>query len=346
MQSLLGQFYNKIKGSQEDIASESLTYILKNSISARKTINQIVNIDTGLNFSDLSYSVQNVGKELERPDISGKDESGKEVLLIEAKFWASLTNNQPNGYLKRLSNDTGLIFLVPKLRVRVVFEEVIRRIKESYSELEINLENHIIKINISNQYILIKDWNEILNAVKLKLVQENNQSLVSDIDQVIGFVDIIDKNSFQPITDNDLSPQIPKKINSYFDIVDKVVDELKKRTNNVNTKGLTIGQSKNYYRRYFVFGNFGLGIGLMLGFWSEYADTPFWLSIKMIEHSEWIVNENLKQKCEKIAFQLNIKLVEKENEIFLSLKPKLYETEDIVVNDLANQITKIHEKLI
>jgi hypothetical protein len=34
MQSLLGQFYNRIKGSQEDIASESLTYILKKSIRA------------------------------------------------------------------------------------------------------------------------------------------------------------------------------------------------------------------------------------------------------------------------------------------------------------------------
>ncbi len=32
MQSLLGQFYNRIRGSQEDIASESLVYILKQSI--------------------------------------------------------------------------------------------------------------------------------------------------------------------------------------------------------------------------------------------------------------------------------------------------------------------------
>ena len=113
MQSLLGQFYNRIKGSQEDIASESLTYILKKSIRARQSINQIVKLNTGLEFSDLSYQTQRVGDKLERPDISGIDVNGKETLLIEAKFWAALTSNQPNTYLKRLSDNTVLIFLVP-----------------------------------------------------------------------------------------------------------------------------------------------------------------------------------------------------------------------------------------
>ena len=118
MQSLLGQFYNRIKGSQEDIASESLAYILKKSIRARQTINQIVNLNTGLKFSDLSYKTQNVGDKLERPDISGINENGEEVLLIEAKFWASLTSNQPNEYLNRLTDNSILIFLVPSLRLR------------------------------------------------------------------------------------------------------------------------------------------------------------------------------------------------------------------------------------
>jgi hypothetical protein len=39
MESLLGQFYTRIKGSQEDIASESLTYILQRSVKAKNTIN-------------------------------------------------------------------------------------------------------------------------------------------------------------------------------------------------------------------------------------------------------------------------------------------------------------------
>ena len=109
MNSLLGQFYNKIRGSQEDIASEGLVYILKQSLESRMVINQIVKSNTNLNFSDLLFQTQNVGKELERPDISGKDDTGKEVLIIEVKFQASLTINQPNGYLKRLKENKFLL---------------------------------------------------------------------------------------------------------------------------------------------------------------------------------------------------------------------------------------------
>jgi hypothetical protein len=210
MQSLLGQFYNRIKGSQEDIASEGLVYILKQSLESRKVINQIVKVNTDLTFSDLSFQTQNVGKDLERPDISGKDETGKEVLLIEAKFWASLTHNQPNGYLKRLKDNTVLFFLVPTLRTRTVFEEVKSRILEEYQDLEIDTENLKILIKSSNKHIFIKSWNEVLNSIKSKIEQTNNITLLSDLNQIIGLCETIDQNSFQPITDEDLSPKIPK----------------------------------------------------------------------------------------------------------------------------------------
>jgi len=344
MQSLLGQFYNRIKGSQEDIASESLTYILKKSIRARQTINQIVKINTGLNFTDLSYKTQNVGNNLERPDISGIDESGKETLLIEAKFWASLTSNQPNEYLNRLGENTVLIFLVPTLRIRVIYEEVLNRIKEKYSDLETDTENLKIKINQKSKFVIIKSWNEILNAIKSELLQENNQALISDINQIIGFCDTIDNNSFQPIVDSDLSPSIPKKIGSYYDIVDKVVDEVNNRIENSSIKGLQKTPQKYGYRRYFSIDNFGMGMGLKMELWAEYADTPFWISIVETKES-WSSSENFKRGCEKIAFNLNHKLVEINNELFFSLKPKLNETEDIVINDLVNQIILIYKEI-
>lgn len=347
MQSLLGQFYNRIIGSQEDIASESLTYILKKSIRARQTINQIVNLYTGLEFSDLSYQTQNVGDKLERPDISGIDEMGQEVLLIEAKFWASLTSNQPNAYLKRLEDNSVLIFFVPTLRVRAVFDEVLRRIKEEFTDLEIDLENHKIKIIQSTKYILIKNWNEILNAIKSELIQENNQTLISDIDQIIGFCDTIDNNSFQPIIDSDLSPSIPRKIKSYYDIVDKVVDEIKNKRKDASTKGLNRTRHKFGYRRYFSINKFGFGIDLELSLWAGIADTPFWLSISIIDANQknWIRTSKFKRKCEKIGNKLNLHFVDRGNDTLLSLNPKLNMTEDAVIKDLVDKIEHIYKEL-
>ena len=343
MESLLGQFYNRIKGSQEDIASESLTYILRKSAKARLAINQIIELNTGLTLSDLTYRAQNSGDKLERPDISAINENGKEVLLIEAKFWASLTKKQPNEYIKRLKDNSVIIFLVPTLRERVIYEEILFRISQQFSDIERDTENLKIKLNRSNKFILIKSWNKILNTIKTELTQENNQTLISDIDQIIGFCETIDSNSFQPIIDSDLSPEIAKRIISYYDIVDKVVDELKNRNKKVSTKGLQKTPQRFGYVRYFSIESFGMGLFMNMEHWSKYADTPFWLSVVEIRDG-WKTSEKFNRYCEKIAFKLNHNFVDMKSVKF-SLKPKLYETEDLVVDDLANQIEEIYKEI-
>jgi len=345
MQSLLGQFYNRIKGSQEDIASESLTYILDKSIRARQTINQIVKLNTGLEFSDLSYQTQNIGDKLERPDISGTDLNGNEVLLIEAKFWAALTDNQPNTYLTRLKDNSVLIFLVPTLRVRAVFDEVLRRIEKEFENTIIDSRNQKINIVNSNKFVLVKSWNEILNAVKSELIQENNQTLISDIDQIIGFCDTIDSNSFQPIIDSDLSPSIPRKLISYYDIVDKTVDEIKNRVKNSTTKGLNKTRHKYGYRRYFSIDNYGFGLDFEIQLWAKYADSPFWLTI-VDDKSSWLGSDELVRKCQKIAFKYKYAFIKRNKEILFALSPLLNETEDRVINDLSNRIEQIYRDLI
>ena len=55
MQSLLGQFFNRIKGSLEDIASEGLTYILQQSTSARKAISSMIKNDVELELDIQNY---------------------------------------------------------------------------------------------------------------------------------------------------------------------------------------------------------------------------------------------------------------------------------------------------
>lgn len=340
MKSLLGQFYNRIKGSQEDVASESLAYILKNSLRARQAINNIIKVHTGLIFTDLKYKTQKVGTNLERPDITGINEDGKVNLLIEAKFWASLTANQPNTYLQNLPDSSVLIFLVPTLRIRSIFAEVLARVKNGFPDLEVDTENLIIKINPTNKCILIKSWDEILRTIKSELIQENNTGLISDIDQIIGFCNIIDNNSFQPIVDLDLSPSIPKKITAYYDIVDKVVDEITNRIYQASTQGLQRSPQKYGYQRYFTIGDIGFGMSLKMELWAEYADTPFWLSIAETKKS-WKSSDRFLRNCEKVASLQNRKLVEIDNVSFLSLKPLLNETEDNVINDLATQVELI-----
>jgi len=105
---------------------------------------------------------------------------------------------------------------------------------------------------LNNQYILIWSWTEILDLIKaeLKILQETE--LLSDIDQLIGLCEVVDKNSFLPLTEKDLSPNIGKKVNSFYEIVDGVIAELNK-SEHFNNKGLGNGSSRN---KYYVYRNY------------------------------------------------------------------------------------------
>ena len=344
MQSLLGQFYTRIKGSQEDIASESLTYILQHSKSARLAINKIIMSDFGLELEDLNYITQNAGDKLERPDISGFDAEGHEVLILEAKFWASLTENQPLSYLRRLKQNSALIFICPTLRVRSLFNELIKRIKEAQVNFTTNQENNSFRFD-NNKHLKIKTWNEILGMVKLHLVQDNEQALISDIDQIIGFCDTIDSNTFMPIQGDDLSPKYAKRFSSYYDLIDKVADEIRKR-GIADTIGLKATPQRCGYTRYMKTQKFGISLNLKFNYWAEFADTPFWLNIQQIDNKKWKMSHEINKECKKIATQLGYTIYDSRYEgIFFALFPILDKTEDIVIKDFTEKITIIKNSI-
>jgi len=347
MQSLLGQFYTRIRGSQEDIASEGLVYILQRSKGARLAINKILKSDCGIELSDLTYSTQIRGEKLERPDISGFDQSGKETIIFEAKFWSSLTNNQPIAYLNRLKNDSVLVFICPSLRVRSLWDEITKRINATSLNFTMNNESHSIILQ-NTKYLLIKTWDEILGILRVHLSQENNQSLISDIDQIIGFCEIIDSNTFLPIQDDELSPKIPKRISSYYNLIDKIVDELHKR-GKFETTGLHATARRWGYIRYGKVDDFALSFALDFEYWAEFADTPFWIGIKKVAEIEgkieWIVTEALKISCKNFESISGIKLYYKNQMPYFPLFPLEDTTEDLVIRNISEQILTIMDSV-
>lgn len=345
MASLLGQFFNKIKGSQEDIATESLVYILQKSANAREALFNYINIYTGLHFSNLNFSSQIVGENLERPDISGINQNGEEMLIIEAKFWASLTQNQPVEYLNRLNKDTVLLFLCPKLRKTTLNNEIENRLNNQNINYKYSTDKYILD---ANKIIYICDWATILDNVKASLQKNNENILVSDIDQIIGFCEVIDNYSFLPILDNDLSPAIAKRLNSYSDLVDKILDKLRTKID-VNLSGMKATPQKYGYSRYFIINKFAFRLDVDLKLWELIADTPFWLTIKQIENEKWIElgNEN-KLKINEIAHKANIKVYKNpnyENNTCFALTPLLNEVEEAVIEDIVNKIINIVKNL-
>lgn len=333
MESLLGQFYSRIRGSQEDIASTGLSYILNKSKGARDALQNVISNDTGINLPDLKYIAQSIGGNLERPDISGVTTTDEnERLIIEAKFWASLTENQPLEYLKRIGVSSVLLFICPTLRSRSLYSEIKNRVVQI--EIPEKSANDRLIVLPDNKYILIKTWDEILAVIKSNLVQEGSTSLVSDIDQLIGFCKVIDDNSFLPIQSDDLSPKYPRRLMSYCDLIDNLVEELR-NNGKFMTEKLRATPQRDGYVRFGYYEKLALTLYFSMDLWSKNLDTPFWIGFQ--DSKNWATTPQLIESCHKAERLIDTKIFQKDR-IYFPIFPKLDVTEDIVIKDMANQI--------
>ena len=93
--SLLAHLTKNFAPHPENVAMEALGHILAHSASARSGLTSIL---SGTGISEyLSYRTQQAeGAALARPDLTERDAQGRNIVLVEAKFWAGLTDNQPN----------------------------------------------------------------------------------------------------------------------------------------------------------------------------------------------------------------------------------------------------------
>jgi hypothetical protein len=130
--SLLADLATLLARSPEDVATEALVLILNRSPSALAAMNRQL---LGWAMDHLEpiarWRTQVVGSDEARTDAEGKDAAGRLQVIIESKFWAGLTPNQPLTYLARLKEPHGIVlFVVPESRIGVLALELTERLPD------------------------------------------------------------------------------------------------------------------------------------------------------------------------------------------------------------------------
>lgn len=127
---LLAHIAKKFVPSQhENIASESLAYVLRRSSSSRAALIHLLRSLGARLPEDLTFRTQAHGTDEAIPDIAGEDVRGIQTVILEAKFWAGLTESQPVGYIQRLRDQGGttLVVIAPSQRAELLWTELTRR---------------------------------------------------------------------------------------------------------------------------------------------------------------------------------------------------------------------------
>ena len=337
--SLLAHLYPRIKGSQEDVATFSLAYILEQSSLLNNSFTKLICKRMCLDISDsISYRCQDTDRNFGRPDIAGYCK-GQLKLLLEAKFYAGLTDNQPISYIMRLQDidESGLLFICPKSRVISLWDKL-KRESANAGFIETPVSEFTVKYGKTRLSII--SWGEIL-AELIRVAAERDPEHLDDLRQLEGFCEKIESESFVPFRPEELGAQTAKDIDRYYQVIDETHKLLQTHKEwEPQTKGLRSAPKWQGYTQYICMKKYGVSVDFIRSLWKSptSVETPFWCSIRMIIDGKWMVTD----KITGYISSLDSKMQEEFYGCpYIALIPKPYSTIDELAEDLAEQVLKI-----
>jgi hypothetical protein len=290
-QTLFGELALRLSSHPENVATEALLYLLDRHASAWQSLRDYLNGTMVYLPDSLIFRSQVWSEEIAQPDLLGIDEHGKNALIIEAKFWAGLTENQPVTYLMGLPPGSPGILLVlcPEKRIKLLWEKLLARVLEASLApgQTTRLESGFIYCHIGEQHLMVAlSWSQLLGVLRREADKENDAALLSDATQLKGLCDRMDSQAFLPLRPEHLGADLGMRVQHFADLVDDVVSEMVIH-HGADTKGLTTGGKQSTYGRYFRVGEFALFFKYSPSLWARHGETPFWLRVKHVTEDGW-----------------------------------------------------------
>lgn len=282
--TLLGNLVPRITNRVEDAAVEALGYILGESKASLAALNSLVRTD-GVNMPEIvRIRTQESGEDRTRPDLSGFDKDGKERLLIEAKFWAGLTDNQPDAYLNRLLDDgpTALLFVVPRVRIPSLWPELQRR---TGKELGPNVRDEATPnaaVNGTEKRLLMVSWDSLLYGMAERSKADNEPpEIYSDVQQLLGLAQRMDSSAFLPLCSEELNSSIARRYFHFYRLFIDAIDRLYPE-GAISWMG-SISNTSESCGRYVTISGIRAWFGIHYPLWAEGGsdDTPLWLRLEV-----------------------------------------------------------------
>ena len=223
---ILGHLAQRFAVSEENLATEALTWLLGRSAAARAAMVGLVR-SVGVHVPDELTFIGQVGSaDTGRPDVVGPDASSRERLLIEAKFAAALTTQQPSGYLKRLPADVDgmLLVVAPAVRRATLWVELLRAVPERVpaapSPSAVPAAG-VLSVKTGAQTTLaLVSWRDLVSRVLDALRTADESLLARDAEQLLALTETMDSTAFAPLRPGDLDTRTARQIAQLHLIID------------------------------------------------------------------------------------------------------------------------------
>ena len=188
---LLADLAIMMSTSPEDVATKGLELLLGRSPAASAAMNRLLvewrGGQAGIPVS--RWASQVVAADTSRTDLEGFSDTGATVAILENKFWAGLTDNQPAGYLQRLKESSGVLaFVVPDSRVRIMAHELSLRLEALHRTPcdEHSIGDTVLLRNTNQPTVVVTGWSAVLGALGSAMESAAEYANHADLKQLQG----------------------------------------------------------------------------------------------------------------------------------------------------------------
>ena len=298
--SLLAHLAYKFSGQTETTATEALGYILSRSEAARNALRDTLKIGGADIGSIARVQTEVADKKLGRIDLAVYDEANEERVLIEAKFWASLTDKQPSKYLNRLPNDgkpSALLFVAPEARLEPLWPEICGRARTEFA-MDMGAETGGLRtatIAGSARRLMLTSWRAMLGAMASRASVDGDSAAERDILQLNALCEQEDTDAFLPLRPSELGPQFARRISQFIQMAEDAREHTKVKP--FVTHITSIDSATNSHGRYLtLLENVPVWFGVSYDLWAKRGGTPLWLVVRRTSF-DWAADFNEVKRC-------------------------------------------------
>ena len=302
--ALLAHLTPRFTNRTEDLAVEALGYILSRSGATMRALGELLRYGSSDTVAIRRVQTQVSDDAGTRPDLVGFDERDAECVLIEAKFWAGLTDNQPGGYLKRARAVDGpavVLFVAPDARVEMLWVELCRR-ASSVGTFTPSGETSggALRSAVDGEgtSLMLVSWSVLLEGMSSRASAEGDVRIESDIRQLASLCERMDTDAFLPLRSEEFSPAVPRRMLNLRQLVDEATVRAREG-GFVDTHRLTVTPRFDGYGRYLRIGigrRAGVWLGISFTFWANHRETPLWLDFTDWRSREEVRSEEVRQR--------------------------------------------------
>jgi len=285
---LLADLTVMMASSPEDVATRALELLLGRSSAARGAMNRLLCEwrSSGSGTPVVRWASQVVAIDRSRTDLEGFSETGASVAILENKFWAGLTENQPEGYLQRLSALDGVLaFVVPDSRVRIMTHEIelrLRALRGTPASVHWIGDTAVFS-SLNHPVVTVVGWMTLLSSLASAMEGAKEYDNHADLRQLQALAQRMDIEGFRPFKASDITGDTPRLILRLGSVVDDAVQRLLTAPH-INKKGLKASAGQGWYGHYLWIHGYGCQLVFTAHRWHTLGISPVWMRIS---GSDW-----------------------------------------------------------